>query len=159
MEQKSQWRGPATSPDFSLWRTLDHARFMIARSREMELARLDLTPEQSHVLDILNESGGSTTINELVRITQRQHHSISTLIDRMYKQKLVTKRKSGTDRRQYEVVITPKGQDLVNNMIRESISTIFACLNKEEMEQLRGYLLRLTEEAYRVLNKELEPNQ
>jgi DNA-binding MarR family transcriptional regulator len=76
----------------------------------------------------------------------------------MYKQKLVTKRKSGTDKRQYEVVITPKGQDLIKNMIRDSISTIFACLNKEEMEQLRVYLLRLTEEAYRVLNKELGPN-
>jgi DNA-binding MarR family transcriptional regulator len=154
MEQKGKWPGPATTVDFTLWRILDHARFMISRSREMELTRLGMTPEQSHVLDILNESGGSTTINELVDITQRQHHSISTLIDRMHKQKLVTKRKSGTDRRQYEVVITQKGEHLVKNMTRESISAIFACLNKEEMELLKSYLIRLTGEAYRMIKKE-----
>lgn len=157
MERKGQWQGPATNADFSLWRILDHARFMIARSREMELARISLTPEQSHVLDILNESGGSTTINQLTEITQRQHHSISTLIDRMARQKLLTKRKSGTDKRQYEVVITDKGTELAKSMPRDSISAIFACLSEEEMAQLRGYLLRLTEEAYRMLKKEVEP--
>jgi len=154
MVQKGKWLGPATSTDFTLWRVLDHARFMISRAREMELTQLGMTPEQSHVLDILAESGGSTTINELVEITQRQHHSISTLIDRMHKQKLVTKRKSGTDRRQYEVIITQKGEYLLKNMTRDSIKSIFSCLNGEEMELMRSYLLRLTNEASRMINKE-----
>ena len=154
MVQKGKWLGPATTADFTLWRVLDHARFMISRAREMELTQLGMTPEQSHVLDILAESGGSTTINELVEITQRQHHSISTLIDRMHKQKLVTKRKSGTDRRQYEVIITQKGEYLLKNMTRDSIKSIFSCLNGEEMELMRSYLLRLTNEASRMINKE-----
>ena len=154
MVQKGKWLGPATTADFTLWRVLDHARFMISRAREMELTQLGMTPEQSHVLDILDESGGSTTINELVEITQRQHHSISTLIDRMHKQKLVTKRKSGTDRRQYEVIITQKGEYLLKNMTRDSIKSIFSCLNGEEMELMRSYLLRLTHEASRMINKE-----
>jgi len=154
MMQKGKWLGPATTADFTLWRVLDHARFMISRAREMELTQLGMTPEQSHVLDILAESGGSTTINELVEITQRQHHSISTLIDRMHKQKLVTKRKSGTDRRQYEVIITQKGEYLLKNMTRDSIKSIFSCLNGEEMELMRSYLLRLTNEASRMINKE-----
>ena len=102
MEEKPRWRGMATDTDFSLWRMLDHARFIMARSREMELAKYDLTPEQSHVLDILRESDGSTTINQLVDITQRQHHSISTLIDRMTRQGLVSKQKAGLDKRKYE---------------------------------------------------------
>jgi len=154
MVQKGKWLGPATTADFTLWRVLDHARFMISRAREMELTQLGMTPEQSHVLDILAESGGSTTINELVEITQRQHHSISTLIDRMHKQKLVTKRKSGTDRRQYEVIFTQKGEYLLKNMTRDSIKSIFSCLNGEEMELMRSYLLRLTREASRMINKE-----
>ena len=154
MVQKGKWLGPATTADFTLWRVLDHARFMISRAREMELTQLGMTPEQSHVLDILAESGGSTTINELVEITQRQHHSISTLIDRMHKQKLVTKRKSGTDRRQYEVIITQKGEYLLKNMTRDSIKSIFSCLNGEEMELMWSYLLRLTNEASRMINKE-----
>lgn len=153
MAQESRWRGMATDSDFSLWRVLDHARFMIARSREMELARCGLTPEQSQVLDILHECQGSTTINQLVDITQRQHHSISTLVHRMTKQGLVTKRRSPRDKRQYEVVITEKGEEMRERMTRDSIRTIFASLSDWEKQQLRSYLGRLTRGAYSLLGK------
>jgi DNA-binding MarR family transcriptional regulator len=155
MERKDRWHGWETPDDFTLWRILDHTEFMISRTREVELARFGMTPEQSQILDILNESGGSTTINELVNITQRQHHSISTLIERMYKQRLVTKKKSGTDKRQYEVVITQKGKELLKSMTRDSIRAIFASLTKEEMDLLKVLLMRLADEAYKVSKKEL----
>jgi DNA-binding MarR family transcriptional regulator len=157
MDDKPRWQGMATDTDFSLWRVLDHTRFMIARSREMELAKYDLTPEQSHVLDILQESNGSTTINQLVVITQRQHHSISTLIDRMTKQGLVTKQKAGIDQRKYEVVITDKGKELVTKMTRDSIRIIFSGLSEEDKKRLHSYLSLLVKEAYRVLRRNPAP--
>ena len=157
MDDKPRWQGMATDTDFSLWRVLDHTRFMIARSREMELAKYDLTPEQSHVLDILQESNGSTTINQLVEITQRQHHSISTLIDRMTKQGLVTKKKAGIDKRKYEVVITDKGKELDAKMTRDSIKIIFAGLPEEDKKRLHSYLSLLGKEAYKVLRRNLTP--
>jgi DNA-binding MarR family transcriptional regulator len=158
MEEKPRWRGMATDTDFSLWRMLDHARFIMARSREMELAKYDLTPEQSHVLDILRESDGSTTINQLVDITQRQHHSISTLIDRMTRQGLVSKQKAGLDKRKYEVVITEKGREMLNKMTRNSIDVIFSCLTNEEKKQFRASLIKLTIESYRVLGHRPSPS-
>jgi DNA-binding MarR family transcriptional regulator len=157
MDEKPRWQGMATDTDFSLWRVLDHTRFMIARSREMELAKYDLTPEQSHVLDILQESNGSTTINQLVVITQRQHHSISTLIDRMTKQGLVTKQKEGIDKRKYEVVITDKGKELVTKMTRDSIRAVFSGLSEEDKKRLHSYLSLLAKEAYRVLRRNPAP--
>ena len=156
MQEKSQWRGMKTDPGFSLWRVLDHTRFIIARSREKELARYGLTPEQSHVLDILQESDGSTTINRLVELTQRQHHSISTLIDRMTKQGLVSKHKGRDDRRRYEVFITPKGRDLAEKMSRESIDAIFSILSETEMAGLRAVLRRLDVRATEVLRSDAE---
>ena len=153
MDEEPRWQGMSTDTDFSLWRVLDHARFIIARTREMELAKYDLTPEQSHVLDILQESNGSTTINQLVGITQRQHHSISTLIDRMEKQGLVSKQKAGIDRRKYEVVITDKGKELAARMSRDSIRIIFACLSEEDKKKLHSYLMQLTTEAYKMIRR------
>jgi DNA-binding MarR family transcriptional regulator len=141
--------------DFSLWRILDHTRFMIARSREMELSRYGLTPEQSHILDILHESDGATTINQLVDITQRQHHSISTLINRMARQGLVDRRTSPVDRRKYEVAITGKGEALVGRMTRESVDRVFAALSREEKRCLRASLMLLMKGAYETLGKEL----
>ncbi len=157
MQEKGQWRGMQTDPGFSLWRILDHTRFIIARSREKELARYGLTPEQSHVLDILQESNGSTTINQLVELTQRQHHSISTLIDRMTKQGLVSKHKGREDRRRYEVFITPKGQELAERMSRESISAIFSTLSESDMDKLRAILRRLDASAREELRKDEDP--
>ena len=155
MQEQSRWRGMQTDTAFSLWRVLDHTRFIIARSREKELARYGLTPEQSHVLDILQETDGSSTINEIVELTQRQHHSISTLIDRMTKQGLVSKRKGTDDKRKYEVAITVKGRELAQKMSRESISAIFAVLNESEMAQLRALLRRLDTEALEILRHDI----
>jgi DNA-binding MarR family transcriptional regulator len=157
MQAKSHWTGMATDAEFTLWRILDHARFMIARSREKELSKCGLTPEQSFVLDILMESNGSTTINELVAITQRQHHSISTLIDRMNKQGLILKQKGADDKRQYEVGITLKGRDLAQRMSRASINTIFSSLSDEERNDLRSSLRKLMKGAYGVLGIDPAP--
>jgi DNA-binding MarR family transcriptional regulator len=157
MQGKGHWTGMATDAEFSLWRILDHTRFMIARSREKELSKCGLTPEQSFVLDILMESNGSTTINELVAITQRQHHSISTLIDRMNRQGLILKQKGAGDKRQYEVEITSKGRDLAQKMSRASINSIFASLSEEERDELRSSLRKLMRVAYGVLNLDPAP--
>jgi DNA-binding MarR family transcriptional regulator len=129
---------------------------MIARSREMELARFGITPEQSHVLYILSTSGGSTTINDIVEITQRQHHSISTLINRMTKQGLVSKRKDPHDNRKYEVVITRKGQELYRRITQDSIKNNFSCLSDEAKGQLRKHLKCLLIRAYEVLGKDIK---
>ena len=157
MQDKSHWTGMATDAEFTLWRILDHTRFMIARSREKELSKCGLTPEQSFVLDILLESNGSTTINELVAITQRQHHSISTLIDRMNRQGLIRRQKGADDKRQYEVEITAKGRDLAERMSRASINTIFSSLSDEETSELRSSLRKLMKSAYGVLDLDPAP--
>jgi DNA-binding MarR family transcriptional regulator len=143
--------------DFALWRLMDHTRFMIARNREMELARFGLTPEQSHILNILSLKGGSTTINEIVEITMRQHHSISTLINRMTKQELVKKTKTPTDNRIFQVVITPKGEKVLQKATQDSITMAFSCLSEKDKKELQANLKCLLSKAYDMLGKKLRP--
>jgi DNA-binding MarR family transcriptional regulator len=145
------------SDNFSLWKLLDHTRFMVSRSREMELGEFGLTPEQAHVLEILRQNAGKTTINDIVDITQRQHHSISTLINRMTKQGLVLKKKDLNDNRKYEVAITKKGKLLTTKMTTKSIEEVFACLSDVEKVELRKRLNCLLLKAYQVLGKEFVP--
>ena len=93
-----------------LWRLLDHTRFMISRLREKELDEFGLTPEQVHILDIISHTKGYTTINDIVEITQRKHNSISTQIDRMAKQGLVSRKRNSVDNRKYEITITKEAK-------------------------------------------------
>ncbi len=144
--------------NFQLWRLLDHTRFVIARSRKKELSQYGLTPEQAHVLDILNRSGGMVIIQEIVNITMRQHHSISTLVNRMAKQGLVNRIRSVSDARQYNVIITEKGQALFRTTTRNSITDIFSGLSEGDKKGLDKGLKRLLAKAYQVLGKKYQSN-
>jgi DNA-binding MarR family transcriptional regulator len=144
--------------DFKLWRILNHTGFVIARSRKKELAQYGLTQEQAHVLDILHHSSGTVTIQEIVNITMRQHHSISTLVDRMAKQGLVKKARSASDARQYDVIMTEKGQELFGRTTRDSIADIFSALSASEKRELYRGLKKLRARAYKLLGKKYQPN-
>jgi len=146
--------GSRADADFVLWRVLDHTRFMISRLREKELDQLGITPEMAHILDILCQGGGSATMNEIVQITVRRHHSISTQIARMAKQGLVKKIKSRTDQRGYKITITPKGRELFSRIPRVSIQEAFSCLSEEDKKGLRVRLNSLLIHAYQLNGKE-----
>ena len=143
----------AVDREFQLWRLLDHAGFMIGRAREKELSQFGLTPEQAHVLDILVNNGGAVTINDIVKITQRQHHSISTLVARMGRQGLITKEKNAEDLRKWDVFITPRGEELFRELTRDSLTRIMAVLTAKEHNNLRDGLFKLLQRAYAELGQ------
>ncbi len=134
--------------DFPLWRLLDHTRYMLFRLREKELARFSLTPEQAFVLDIIHASGGSTTINSIVEMSQHRHNSISALINRMAKQGLLKKNRTRRDRRAFRIVSTVKGEELLTKVPRGSLHDAFSCLGPAEKRELELLLNRLMVSAY-----------
>jgi DNA-binding MarR family transcriptional regulator len=156
MSEPKQQPAPV-DPEFQLWRILDHTRFMIGRAREKELAQFGLTQEQSHVLDILVARGGTVTINEIVEVTQRQHHSISTLVARMGRQGLITRKKNPADLRQWSVSITPRGEQVFRDLTRDSIHRIISCLSTQERTEFKAGLLCLLKRAYEVLGQPEAP--
>ena len=154
MNQQSNMNYSVTEEDFKLWRFLDHTRYAISRSREIELAHFGLTPEQAYVLDILSVSGGSTTIGDIVDMTLRQHHTISTLIDRMAKRGLVQKERSRNDKRKYDIVMTKDGRELFQKVSKKSIEAVFSTLSKDEKRELSSLLSRLLSRAYEMTGKQ-----
>ncbi len=73
------------------------------------------TPLQYQLL--LQLKGGSerewATIGELAEHLQSKHHGVVALVDRCVKAGLVERRPNQEDRRQVEVHLLPKGEDLV----------------------------------------------
>jgi DNA-binding MarR family transcriptional regulator len=143
---------------YTIWRVLDHTRYMIFRLREKELAKVGLTPEQAQVLDIIYEAGGSTSINTIVRATQRQHNSMSTLITRMTRLGLVRKTRTRRDKRVYRVTLTEKGATAYLAKPNEYINQVFSCLTEKENNELHSYLRRVFIHAYELAGIEFYPN-
>lgn len=118
--------------DFTLWRELNDTTFLMTRLRDKELKQLGITPEMAYIIHCLHKNGGSATMNDLVKITARQHHSISTQIERMSKHGLVEKIRNSVKLRGYNILLTEKGNELFKRITQDSIKTVFSCLSEED---------------------------
>lgn len=125
--------------DMGLYILLDHARCIIARSRELELGRVGLTPEQTAILFSLISKGGSATTEEIADSTLRQYNATSTLVNRMTKLGLVKKTKIPNSK-PFTVSITEKGQSLYSNTSFNSIKVAFVDLTEDDKQKLAAYL-------------------
>jgi DNA-binding MarR family transcriptional regulator len=137
----------AISPNcFELWMAFNRTRNSVYRLRELELAQFGLSVEQSAILYLLISQGGSTNAKAIEYLTMRQHHSISTLINRMTKMHLVT-RKKRLDSKKYEILITKHGADLYKQLPVHSIEMIFSSLKSKDRERMYGNLETLLHRA------------
>ncbi|MDP6632315.1 MAG: MarR family transcriptional regulator [Dehalococcoidales bacterium] len=143
MSQKNDALDSVTDDGFNLWRSLNHTTYLIFRLRKRELAQYGLTPEQTYILDILNLNSGTTTINAIAEKTARQHHSISTQLERMDKRRLVKRIRSLDDQRKYEIVITGEGLKLFRRVSRESVRMVLSALSEGEKRELHSSLRKL----------------
>lgn len=127
-----------TADAFSTWVLLDYTRFATSRLRDMEVAEVGLTPERTAILNIL-EKYGNSTVSGIADAWMRQHHSVSTLINRMALQGLVQKIKH-PKQKEIEIRITPKGRALFNKVTRHSIENVFSALSPDDIQKLSQYL-------------------
>jgi DNA-binding MarR family transcriptional regulator len=123
---------------FNTWVLLDYTKFSVSRLRDIELAGLGLTAEQTAILRILSKYG-SSTIAEIADKWMRQHHSVSTLINRMAEQGMVEKIKH-PKQKEVEVRITEKGISLYNRVTPHSIEMVFSALSQDDLQKLSQYL-------------------
>jgi DNA-binding MarR family transcriptional regulator len=128
--------GPADM--FTAWVLLDYTRFVISRLRDVEVAEVGLTPERAAILNILNKYG-SSTVTDIADAWMRQHHSVSTLINRMAAQGLIQKIKH-PKQKEIEICITPKGKALQDKVTRRSIEMVFSTLTPDDVQKLSQYL-------------------
>ena len=84
--------------DYSLWALIRQTEWVIFRTREVELAPYDLTPEQAAVCFYINLIGNGPTPGELLRWMVREPHTLSGILDRMKKKGLVRKIRTRSER-------------------------------------------------------------
>jgi DNA-binding MarR family transcriptional regulator len=141
---------PLVEPSYRAWVQLNQTRFAIIRLRDLEFTRIGLTPEQSAILQMLKAREGKSTVTQLANIWMRQRHSVSALVNRMQRQGLIKSVKV-PNRKDREIVITEKGQDLAEKINADSIIAVFSFLSPEERQKLSQYLKMLLIRAITLL--------
>ncbi len=135
--------------EYSIWMLFSLSGNAVYRLRELELAQFGLTVEQSTILYLISRRG-SITLKTIEILTSRQHHSISTLINRMVKMRLVTKTKN-TESSKFEILLTAHGKDMYKNVTTRSMEMVFSIFSTKDKERLYTYLNTLLETAQKLL--------
>jgi MarR family transcriptional regulator, organic hydroperoxide resistance regulator len=134
--------------DQDLWMLLTHARYAIYRSREKELFRLGISPEQAGILFVVQALGNNPTPSDISRFIIRQPHTVSSLIERMTAKGLVKKTHDPERKNLVRVSLTEKGQRIYDlSTGRRSIHRILSVLSGDERARLRELLVKMQARA------------
>ncbi|HSW58303.1 MAG TPA: MarR family transcriptional regulator [Dehalococcoidales bacterium] len=143
--------------DHDLWMLLTHTRYAIYRSREKELHRYGVSPEQVGVLFIVQALDNKATPSEISRFILRQPHTVSALIERMAEKGFVKKMHDLERKNLVRVSLTEKGKKVYEySTKRGPIHRIMSALTAEERTHLRKLLQKLHTQARKEIGLDRE---
>ena len=105
----------------------------------------NLKPRQFQILGLLHDHGGLAQ-GELVKEMSVAPSILVTLLNPLEADGLVTRERDPADRRRHLVTLTPAGEQQLASASRAQKDTedaLFASLDSDQREQLRGLLLAL----------------
>ncbi|MBL8953510.1 MAG: winged helix-turn-helix transcriptional regulator [Myxococcaceae bacterium] len=146
----SSTSSPSGSPDlkavFNALRRLVRA----ARRSANELnATLGISGSQLFVLQQLVEHP-KVSLGELAALTHTDHSSVSVVVSRLVRRRLVARRPSSHDGRRVELSLTPKGRALLHRapeVLQERLVAALEGLPKGKLRTLRVLLDRVVSDA------------
>jgi DNA-binding MarR family transcriptional regulator len=120
-------------------------KFKLELGRKLKQEGFDLSSDQWSVLLALEERDGPSQ-TELAQKLYKDRSNITRILDLMENLKLVERRRSPSDRREYNVFITQTGRDLVPSLKKvgdEVTNKALGDANDEELEVIKKFLNRV----------------
>jgi len=110
-----------------------------AKALEKSISPAKITVSQLTALQALFYNRRSMSPTEIARVLPLETHSVSPLVDRLHKRKLVSRRRSKNDRRSVEVELTEQGIALLRELapnINKVMEAVFGGLSQQECDDL-----------------------
>jgi DNA-binding MarR family transcriptional regulator len=148
-----------TEPTHLTLRMWLHARQisdMLKMCLELAFMRYHITTEQYDVLATVKFSTDRVCITDIADWLRRSPNSVSMLVERMVKARLVKRIRDKVDRRVVYVVLTSKGEsilELASPVCWQTIVEILSPLSYEDRLTLLGLLERLDHKAFEYLEE------
>lgn len=129
---------------------------------DRELQKIGLTWKQLSVLHEIICMDGAATPHKIAKRMVLEPHTLSSIITRMEKIGLITKRKDLESHKMVRIELTEKAfhlMELAGDVLNDFNNKWISCLSREEAIQLADYLSRLCDHnlSYVYRNKKLTP--
>jgi DNA-binding MarR family transcriptional regulator len=106
------------------------------------------------VLRTLASNNRAMTPSEIAEWTQTEPHNITTLIDRMRRDGLVTAERNSSDKRLVNITLTDKGREALNRTMpvaKEIVDRVMSSIDEGDAALLEKYLQTLRQNAHQGL--------
>jgi MarR family 2-MHQ and catechol resistance regulon transcriptional repressor len=116
-------------------------------------ARWDLSPSQFNVLNLLQDHAAGLTQVELSRRLIMHRSNVTGLVDRLEARRLVRRKDDPADRRAFNVVLTPAGRKLLQQIephYYRAAETVWGRISPARAHQLVAELSSVTANADRI---------
>jgi MarR family transcriptional regulator, organic hydroperoxide resistance regulator len=134
--------------DYQLWIQFTIARYITFRTREKELQRYNISPENALILEVIHALGEQATPAEISRVILLEPHSVSALLKRMELKGLIIKYKDLRRRNLIRLAITEKGQVAFDYASKRGpIHRIMNSLDDNERQQFSAVLDKIILQA------------
>ena len=126
---------------------------MISKAVDIELANYGTGITQVQILYLIERYNKPLNPSKLSRLLETRPHSMSALLIRMEKQGLLYRARSKKDQRQLKVLITDKGEAILNKIgLPAILERIFSHLPAEQVTQFS----ELAQSLYDVALEEVQ---
>jgi DNA-binding MarR family transcriptional regulator len=133
-----------------MWTVLPQAADATFRAASKALRPVGVSVQQARVLRILSMSSPPPTCSEISRIVMRKPHTVTALLNGMQKAGLIKRIKDKGNRKLVKVVMTPKGREVLKQILQTPLSLEFTSfLSIEEFHQLVSMLEKVRDAALR----------
>ena len=131
---------------------LSEAVTVLQRQFGLAIAKTGLTLQQYGVLYHLLRVGGPMNQAALARTMSRRSASVSGILDRMERQRLIERKPSEKDGRVFILVVTAKGKKkyrsaAANLSVLEFISKLAFTFSQTELEQLTALAVKMRDKS------------
>ncbi len=141
-----------------VWLLMHHTQGLVLRCEENAYYReADISYQQFLVLSRIDHGEGPVKETDISKYLGRNLNSISMIVDRMVKQKLLTKIRDRKDRRVVHVKLTPLGKERLDAGIKAGdtlVKRMVKAFSPEEIEAFVYLLEKLRGTALEELGKE-----
>ncbi|MDY6912512.1 MAG: MarR family winged helix-turn-helix transcriptional regulator [Chloroflexota bacterium] len=142
------------------WALLHQTANLILKCEEAEFIDVGATPQQYWVLAAVKYLGefrdGPVTQKDVAQLLDRNPNSITLIIDRMEQANLVERKRDLPDRRSIRLLITEKGEEIVERAKKPSwnlIEKMTSSLSEEDLQRGLIMMRKVRESAIECLGQ------
>ena len=149
MKGRSARPGPRYEALIELLRTAEN----LWNASRVFFARWELSPSQFNVLNLLQDHADGLTQVELSRRLIMHRSNVTGLVDRLEARRLVHRKDDPTDRRAFNVVLTPAGRQLlcaIEPHYYRAAETVWGRISPARARLLVAELASITANANRI---------